>query len=346
MARVKRRGRSGTCFCISAILGIALLAIVAAYVLRPEPGLLDHAARLVGAMSWSPGFGSYFWESDRSILTFRPTSHSVRAVSVDLPTGSETERSGLTEDIRSWGTAINGWRLSPDGMLLLWRSQSSGPAEWHVSNLMGKRVRTWQDGEDGIAPLWLRDSRSWLEGLYSYSGVPYGRTGVIHSLEGKDLQCGAMPGPYEWAIGVTPGREVISFRWSGPTRGAGAQIEWFVYSLSAKPGLSQHCKVPMPDSATGVAEAELSGDGTRIACFVRYTYLSSLEKLLARFVPKMIHVHSKVGLWILRRDGRGTQLVGSEEGGAPYGLLWTPDDKRISFVLNNTLYSVPGEMPR
>jgi hypothetical protein len=58
-----------------------------------------------------------------------------------------------------------------------------------------------------------------------------------------------------------------------------------------------------------------------------------------------MHPHQKVGLWVVNRADRRAHLVGSEEGPAPFGLLWTPDGKRLSYIQNGTLYSVAAPHP-
>ncbi len=117
---MESRGRRKTGCCWWFAVGtIGVFALLTATVLRPEPGLLDGATRVADARSWIPQFGGYFWESERSILTFRSYINGVRIVSVEIGSGAETERTALSADIRSGGATAADWRLSHAGRYLL-----------------------------------------------------------------------------------------------------------------------------------------------------------------------------------------------------------------------------------
>ena len=137
---MEKRGRRAACCWLFAGGTIALFAALATYVLRPEPGLLDGAARLANAGTWVHGFGSYFWETDRSVLTFRPSGAGVRAVSVQTGSGAETERTKLSMDLVNAGAGVREWRLSRGGRYLLGAARSA--ADRILRDLSGTRLKS------------------------------------------------------------------------------------------------------------------------------------------------------------------------------------------------------------
>ena len=340
----KRGRRPAVCCWLAGAAAATGLFASATFLLKPEPGLLDHATRLANASTWVPGFGGYYWESDHSVLTFRPYLRGVRAVTVDVTTASETDHSALSNNIVSGGQSVVQWRLSRDGQYLLWYNNTGRRGTWNVSDLTGRLLKTWPL-KNGFAAMWLADGHSWLESHPGAFGVPFNPPAAqsactVHSLTGADRKKIPISGPYDWPMGITLDNQVVSMQWSGTNGLSAGRIDWYTYPLTEKPAAFEHNSAPMPRSATGLVEAELSPRGDRIACFVGYSYLSPLEELVQRFLPGSVHPHTKVGLWVIHRDGRGMSLIGSEEGGSPFGLLWTPDGKRVSFVDHGTLYSV------
>jgi Tol biopolymer transport system component len=282
-------------------------------------------------------YGGYFWVSDRAVLSFRPRDNGVQAVQVDLPTGRETPIPALSEDFQQANASlVSVWRLSPDGRWLVWRYDDNAHAPfWIVSDLEGKRVKRWKLQPSSSMPLWLPDHRRWVETINSPNDV--GLQPVVHSLDGPDVKSATITGPFTWALGVTPDGRILTLEWR-QNRGS---ISWYEYSLSSHHVPPVTHSLSTPRTADGILEAELSPDGDRIACFAHYLYLTPLEKLLRRVLPAQIHPHEKMGLWILKRDGSGMRLVGSEDGATASGLLWTPDGKHVSFYDNNILYAVP-----
>src|SRR5258705_282330 len=102
MSEMKKRGRRAAGCCWWAGVGtIAGFAALAAYVLKPEPGLLDHAVRFADARSWAPQYGGYFWETSHSVLTFRPSGKGARAVTVETGSGVETARTALSAQLQT-----------------------------------------------------------------------------------------------------------------------------------------------------------------------------------------------------------------------------------------------------
>src|SRR5689334_18827006 len=113
MANPNRRAAITTCW--GFVTFFAILAVVAAVLIRPEPGLLDHGTRLADAGRWVPSYGGYFWLNKDRILTFQPTGPGVRAISIRVGTGEETVLPELSQALASAGTSVSSWRASPDG---------------------------------------------------------------------------------------------------------------------------------------------------------------------------------------------------------------------------------------
>jgi hypothetical protein len=343
----KRTGNRGACCLGASVLALALFAWMASYAVRGEPCLLDQSTRLIDASFWNQEFGSYFWENDRAVLTFRPEGKTVRAVSVDVSTRAETPHTALTREIARGGNDVVAWRLSRDGRLLLWCDLGGKMPIWTASDLSGKRVQTWKQASIANLPMWLTDNRRWLgAGILSKRQDPgklfssVGNVLGIYDVSGLNRSLAPTPGPCNWPVGITSDNHVVALHWVGPNAAGNGAIEWYEYSLDSTPTAGPHGKAVMPRAAAGLREAELSPDGGRIAVLVQYNYLSPVEQLLGRFLHVPVHSHQKVGLWVVNRGRGDASLVGSEEGPAPFGLLWSLDGQRLSYIQNGTLYSV------
>ena len=342
----KRAGNRGTSCLGASVLALALFGWLASYAVRGEPRLLDRSNRLIDASFWSQDFGSYFWENDHSVLTFRPEGKSERAVSVDVFTRTETPRAALSSAIAGGGTGVRSWRLSPDGRRLLWCDLSNQVPAWTATELNGTCIKRWKNTSFGFLPLWLPDSRRWFGAAEGNRNSPFvtGSEFGVYDVVGPSYNLKPTPGPSRWPIGVTPNNHIVSLQWVAQTASGNGAVEWFEYSLEPKPTAGPHGKAVMPRTAVGVTEAELSPDGSLIATLVQYSYLSPLEQILGQYLHVPVTPRQKVGLWIVNRDRCDATLVGSEEGPAPFGLLWTPDGNRLSFIQNGSLYSV--KVPR
>jgi hypothetical protein len=277
----------------------------------------------------------------------------VRAVTVDTGTGAETPRGALSADLAQTGGGLIEWRLSRDGRYLLWLDDQSAPPIWWVSDLSGRRVRRWPAVSTSTLPIWLADGSGWLEGVSSSAVVMSGggpMSCTLHGLTGADRKYGAVPGPFNWLEGATPDGRVIAVSpapASGRPFAAGeftpVQLAWYVYRLVPKPTVASHGVVAIGPHAAGVLEAESSPDGSRLACLVQTSYNSPLEALVSRFLRIVVQPHEGVDLWLVRLDGSGARLIGSEANGTPFGLLWTQDGKRLSFVDHGALWTVPAD---
>src|SRR5437773_755789 len=83
--------------------------MLAAWMLFPRP-LLQRATRLTGPRYW---WSHWFWLSDHEILTFTKAGKRLRAIRLDIETGTETELSGLSRTFDQL-TPGGEMHLSPD----------------------------------------------------------------------------------------------------------------------------------------------------------------------------------------------------------------------------------------
>jgi hypothetical protein len=311
-----------------------------------EPALLDHATRIAPTANWIQSYGGYFWQSDKAVLAFRPFESSLTALNVGVDTGQETPLIGLTVGWkRTMANEVSNWRLSPDGRLLLWEdtlpsSTRSRPlnARWIASSLDGVKQKSWTASNNSFAPLWFPDNRRWVEAIRSNNGQ--GTLPIIHDMEGKDIRCAPIQGPFTWPLAVTPEERLLTLEWQQRS----GQVLWYEYPLRPESAPSVVTSVTMPKGVSGLIEAELSPQGDRIACLVAYIRLSPLESLLKRFFPDFgPRVQERIALWVFRRDGKDSRLLGVESGRTASGLLWSPDGRRISLYDHDSLYSIPAE---
>ncbi|HLJ55459.1 MAG TPA: hypothetical protein VKT77_10510 [Chthonomonadaceae bacterium] len=315
--------------------------MIAAYVFRSEPGLLDHATPVADASSWMPEYGGYFWLDNRRLLAFRPAGMSVQAVRV--PAGGSSavalpELSGALQ--RGGGVSVATWRLSRDGTRLLWNSVANGG--WSLTDV-ATGVTTRQRAGSGNMALWSPGSRTWLDIRPPRAQARTVSVAEI-GLDGREMgrPGGDMHSQSGWAIGVTPRRTIVFFDPARLSQGTSPQCQWSEETIGASPRLVSHGLTALPEYASGITEAELSPDGTRIALLVQSDYESPLDRLLARFFHIPSKPRVKARLWVVRTDGSGKALVGAEADGIPFGVMWRTDGASISLVDHGKLYTIPA----
>lgn len=343
--RPRRRSAGLISGCCGSAVLIGIVLLIAFF--PREPGLLDHAVRIARTETWAQGYGGYFWQSGKSLLAFHPSGSSVLAVNVSAETGSETPLSGLTASL-AHGTpdGLSQWRLSPNGSLLIWEdawqpanATEDAPSHWIVCSLDGVKRKTWTVPDEGsFMPLWFPDNRRWVEAkrdTQSNGVIP-----IIHNMDGKDTVCAPIKGAFTWPLAVTPEERLLTLEW----RQMDGHITWFEYPLTPQSQPPVITSIPLPKGAGGLIEAEVSPQGDRIACLVSYLRVPPQNRLLKRFLPNLAAPEqTRTALWIFRRDGKESRMIGAENGNLASGLLWSPDGKHVSLYDHASLYLIPVE---
>ena len=92
----------------------------------------------------------------------------------------------------------------------------------------------------------------------------------------------------------------------------------------------------------------LSPDGTRLCLGVKGKHTISGGELVRSLLSKLgCHDHTTWELWTCNLDGSDMREVGyidyTPTTDIPYSIQWTPDGKRLSFLLAKMLYTVPAD---
>ncbi|HZP82654.1 MAG TPA: hypothetical protein VFB21_13525 [Chthonomonadaceae bacterium] len=333
-------------------IGMALLALVGVagalllfFYLRRQ-NLLYRATPIVETQQWLQQYGGYFWESDRSILSFRSAGRGgLQAFRVNVATGSARPLMTLNRRLRGAASSPAQWRLSPDGRWLVWQNLRSPGACWTASTLDGLQNVTWpiprptggpstfMGTMNTSGPLWLSDNRRWVEFVPNQAGVqPW-----MHRLDGKSVRGPRITGPLPWPMGVNAQDRVVSLNFR---RGATLTINEYGLTPGAAP--PRAFTVRLPGGMQTESEAELSPQGDRLAYILRTASASPLQRLLTWLVPPADNrAYYRDTLWVSRADGSEMRKLGEEGGGTLTGLMWMPNGRRISFFCQDKLYTLP-----
>lgn len=328
---MKKRKPIGMTLLALAGVGGALLLI---YYPRRQ-SLLYRATPVVDTQRWLQQYGGYFWESDRSILSFRSAGRGgVQAFRVNVATGSSRPLMTLNRTLRGSASATSLWRLSPDGKWLIWQNLQAPRARWTASTLDGLQRVTWPISNPTGGPLWLADNRRWVEFVsHRQAGVQP----LLHSLDGKTVRGTPITGPFNWPMGVNAQERVISLDFR---QGAALTISEYGLMQGAVP--ARRFTAKLPNGMLSESEAELSPQGDRLAYILRTANVSPLQRLLAWLLPPAdSRATYRDTLWVSRADGSEMRKLGEEAGSTVSGLMWMPNGRRISFFCQDRLYTLP-----
>ncbi len=307
---------------------------------------------------------TYFWASDHTVLFLRnvPDQSHYAASLLNCRTQEEQPLQTLNAKL---GTAMsarpmrlrcfdtNGkliepertlylppaCALSPDGNVLLWRR---GPLRsrqaWAAATLDGAELAEWSDPVRGNGhPLWLRDSRQWLEVVDQCGSESWRFTHArIHSLDtpGESLAIRLTGTASGLLLGLTQDQRLLTF--DPNLRKPVQEVTCFLMGLGPRVAVTEELRIPLP-ALTQTQEAELSPQGDRLA----WTLCNVPDREPMTF-------------WISDLKGDGMRQVGSvpvletrwgpdlKRRGSEYPsqLRWTPDGNRLSFLYDSGLWTV------
>ena len=342
---------------------VVLLGGLAAIFYPREPLLLDHANRVLDMRAADPSEGSnYGWLSDHELIYFRADGNLWRH---DTRTNAETVLLALTRQVKSsipFQTAH--WLVtSPDGKWVLWGQSSNNPL--FVASIDGAKRLSWPSFEGSSEPHWLPDSQRWSQWLFghgatwtrvdihrvvaphqsrSISALPPGMKGLdVLSVQSEDR-----------IVARTKDRETLLK--SGPS-GAGTiamtyQIDYrdtqevSVWSLHRQEAL-QHDTIHLPGL---VRDVKVSPHGDSVAWLVWRQNTSPVFKMLQRLFPTLKKdEHESLAIYNSKLDGSQMREIGRVDSKPqPTGSLidemrWLPGGKSLSFIANDTLWTVPVE---
>ena len=316
----------------------------------------DVAARLYSMMS---GGAQYQWVGNKQILFFHDLAPiQLTAASLnwpasigtptlyDIPTHSERPLPKLADLFRHDGGEAQTATVSPDGTRLLWRD---GKDHVHCAKLDGSRHISIDISGD-VAAVWSADSKR----FYSYGwsqdeqkkDVIVVRMWDVNGREYLDQILFAKPTNYN-RLGdcvLTPDGNIAAHS----DRLSKEKLK--LYTMTPSPTSIEHAVSPKLSAGAEVQELFYSPRGDKLAWIINRTVPDKFA-VLHRWIPQYKPTPQKTtALWVSGTLGENLHEIGHipiTEHGRQFYLLdyvrWQPDGKMLSFVSNDTLYTVPAD---
>ncbi len=320
------------------------------------PTLLQRATKIAAVGPWDASDDNYFWLPNRQVLLVTQSSgqvplgnpNPVQVQRLDPASGLKVENAALETALSKAhaDALVDHWQLSPDAKWLLAKSNEyQGPEAWVATTLDGTRQvqRPYHKGEwrdEYVSAVWRPDSRSWIQAEEDYDS----KTHVfINSLSSPIV-------PERVEDFMLNGRIVVGFPvadrvlalYHRTGDGGGVGFVNFGGSVASAPCSIYYEHIP-PNM--DIQEVALSPDGQRLAwkMAVKPLPLGLQAAINSSYVRRSSP--TTVGLWTSLVNCSDLYEVGTLDARDDHvsGLRWTPDGKRLSFIDDDTLYTVPAD---
>lgn len=368
--RTRRAGLLSALFLLLAC-GTTLL-----FVFLPRETLLrDKATRIADTKGWDFGWTGYHWINNRELLFCKlnppedPEIDNFHFYKHDVSTGKDTYLAALTRLMQHSFGKHSECGISPDGQRLLW----TGPGDWGKSLADQKRVAyhgnhdaLWSATLEGEQPFlwrktnfglvsWMSDSRHLVEYTLNAKLDQYNYE-TIYDIENPKtnrrfavLQCNT-PGTIiaNNHLLVTTGKE------SDSPEDPIQTLEVSETEAGQETPMSHKYLLHLPFKAEVRAESFAPSGEFILLALVQEDTLPPLYAWLHRCIPAFKPPsRPKISFWVSRLDSGQMREVGylplepdTVNGGIlmdsmPVDIQWTPDGKRLSFKLQDALYTVP-----
>jgi hypothetical protein len=322
---------------LALLLGFGLLA----WMTWPQPSLLARATKLAQIDSWDwrslnllPS--GYLWLSNQEVLSARERSGREVLFRYNLSSGKDVALVQLSQWFQKTDGRLDEALTSPGGQWILWWND----AFIQVAKLDGSQYARYPRHPTSDL-FWVQDARHWVE-LWNADETP-----------GANVRVRSPERPLETRTSFLPSDEITGYLDNGlvtPTGqlkaikmpyGASLRVTFVEGNIGSNIPLSQQ-RLHAPDG--NILQAQLSPQGDRIALLNISEPRYALPRFLRRFLPwqqKPVAAHTSV--WISTADGKNMRELGSFPSKTFTALHWSPDGKRLSFVYQNALWTVPVE---
>ena len=333
--------------------------------------LLDRARPLADVSDWSlSGLATYYWLSPQDVLFFYPNPHGQYAAARrNIATGVTTTLTALTGLLQKskWNLGYGESLMpSPDGKWLLWVSPKSHTYyDYYFASVDGSHYAHWAGRPEAISwkPLWMPDSRHWIllqdkddpgttsrAMIYSidspraYRTIPLSIPAIAHCSGGISESTNiALQDRIQANL-------VCEDRWAGnDNRFVLRTVQTAQVLFGAKPGTKDLISIPIPKEKK-IVKALFDPNGLHILWIARSDYMPPYMGWLHRLMPSsQSQQHSWYRFWVSGPDGKNAHEIGQIEikpdpylsMDMPFAFSWLPDGKRVSFIYENKLYTVP-----
>lgn len=338
-----------------ALLLILLLLVGGAVFFWPrERRLLDRATPVADARHWGHDeVPDYQWLSPDEILYARYPADNLDAKQKPIPTmlrhsitkKRETEEPLLTRYIRDSESLIK-WTVSPDGRSVFWQ-ESYPEASACVFDLKTQaihRSKTDYVQQTPWAADWAADSRHWylLNGrtlTFLEADLPQNRR-TLNIRQQRALL-------HKRILSMLPERALLEI--------SDKDDELHVVEIEpGKKGPSRDRFTAKASEGGTLESPVLSPKADKLAWVMKREFVPPLARWLSRLFPsRTLEKQFQLSVWVgnlatgeKREVGSLTMpqsKAGDEDALMPYDLRWVPDNRRLSFLYGDTLYTVPAD---
>jgi hypothetical protein len=345
---------------------VGILALLAWRVWPRERLLIRQATWVTHTDQDSPNAYDWLSESELLLPRYRPDTDSFEFRRVDTWTHAETPLATFNQKYRSALHAFTSpdqttlrvthyaprYVLSPDRRWVVLLPICTGGHGDYIVSTPDAVERSRGKTIAGSEVWWLHDNRRWFETdlknaalsgfmdrLIVYDCQNTGKTTTVHV---SDIPFSASE------VGITDRDHLLLARWNDKPADS---INLYEASVTVPEAAVRKYSVRLPLKVLlrGVA---ISNDGKRLAWLLQYAYVPPLAAWLHRALPR-ISAQSRVtqSLWVSRLDGTGMVEVGhlpiadekeAEKAGNRL-LRWLPGGRRLSFLYQDALWTVPVE---
>jgi hypothetical protein len=333
-----------------ALLAIAMSGAVVTLRLRhasSDLDLLRKATRLKSTANLFTDNSRYFWINNRELLAFPsgPGPSGYHVVAHNIALGTTTSLVALNKAYTPHRSCmLQSVEIpSPNGKWLL-TSENFGDG-WCGF----KTFSTDGSSKKELKLAWPIGCTTWLPDSSGTAGIERGTPALVLRvcrLNGKNEKfvLPALEG-MEGAqlLGITHDEHIVLEQMSPNSKNEVAVAE---VSLHPAPTLVHHLVVPLPNGNSW-DYFKLSPDGKRISYTVNIhrekPRSTRVQRIFSFFQPESPPSNEEQ-LWVARLDGTERRQVGTIDA-AKHFLLnsyrWTPDSKRISFICDDALWTIP-----
>src|SRR5581483_8242427 len=325
---------------------VLFVLIYAGYTLRPQSRpLLPQATRIADISGKYP---FYWWITSDALLRFRdPARQDWTFVRTNLKTKTDTPLPALTQLFQKSGGKPETLQVSPFGDWALWKGAD---AQTFVSRLDGTHHYSVKTGTGENR--WMAEGARWIEVMDSGTLFQGGR--LYRAEDGKLIRHTALfpstpsdPKIVNRArVATTLDDHVLVSYWNGaPGQVSYVKIAFMGFGASLMMGGHKEFTAPRESLQGDIIFAPV---GRQIAWALEFqeplpaliSALSFSSKLPARV---------STGLWVMNADTRAVRDLGAldtdhndpDRHSGPYNIQWTPDERRLSFIYNDSLWTVP-----
>lgn len=283
-----------------------------------------------------PGSTPYYWWINSDTVLLGRTPSTPTFVRHTISSEKEEPIPALDAFFQSTKGDWDTMRISPDGKWLLWSSKDQKTTA--VFSLTDTKKQYRVENSDPVLPLWQLDSSGWV--MLAVRNEQYFRA-IYYSLNKPDKQDHAGVLTYPMPVGqdaanyrratMTPEGMFMVQAWKGPNFPV-ETARLFASGVGANPANSRRISVAAPHANNG---GEI--------------FFAPNQSLVgwAMAIPNPIPLGKtyKTGFWVTKlRDTKSLGYLNTEQenpNSGPYNIQFTPDGKQISYVYQNTLFTIP-----